>query len=120
MSDIFVDFSDEMLQLLVGIEDSRVLKISKDDLMLLEQQLLWTPDLEKEVVGYWKTLNGYWNSRSIPACTCANYEINTKTGKGFMADEKYNDYFWQGEPCSLEWMKKTLSEGLWKMPEKEK
>lgn len=113
------DMTDQQLQMIVDMTESRVMRISKDDLMMLEQQLLWTPDLEKEVVGYWKTLNGYWNSRSIPACTCHLYEINTKTGKGFMADEKYNDYFWQGEPCSLDWMKKTLSEGLWKMPEKE-
>lgn len=79
------------------ITEGRVLKISKDDLRMLEHQLMWTPALEKEVVGYWKTLNGYWNRKKLPKCTCDKYE------GGFMSREAYNPYFYEGEPCSLKW-----------------
>lgn len=84
----------------VGYEDlteARILKIEKENLMLMEQQLLWSPELEKEVVGYWRTLNGYWESKKIPKCTCDKFE------GGFLAREKYNPYFYQDEPCSLAW-----------------
>lgn len=79
------------------VSEARILKISKDDLRMDEVQVLWTPGLEKDVVGYWSTLNGYWNARKIPACTCDKYE------NGFMAKEKFNPYFWDGEPCSLKY-----------------
>lgn len=79
------------------VGEARILKISKDDLRLSEEQLMWTPDLEKEVVGYWRTLNGYWKAKKIPKCTCADYE------GGFLAQEKWNGYFYKGEPCSIEW-----------------
>ena len=69
-------------------------------LMMSEQQLLWTPALEKAVVEYWRTLNGYWNNKKLPSCTCANHE------NGFMAGPKYNPYYYNGEPCSLEYLKK--------------
>ena len=85
------------------LKEGRILKISKDDLRLHEIQLLWSAELEKEIVGYWTTLNGYWNKKMIPACTCNDYEQNAKTGKGFMADKKYNPYFFNGQPCSIEW-----------------
>ena len=84
------------------LDESRILKISKDDLRLHEIVLLWTPDLEKEIVGYWRTLNGYWEKKTIPKCTCADYEKNNKTGVGFMADAKYNPYYYNGEPCSID------------------
>jgi hypothetical protein len=87
------------------LKEARILKISKDDLCMVEQQLLWASDLEKDVVGYWKTLNGYWRDKKIPRCTCGEYEVNQKTGVGFMADPKYNGYFYDGEPCSLEYAK---------------
>ena len=82
--------------------ESRILKISKDDLRMSEDQLLWSPELEKEVVGYWRTLNGYWQKKSLPKCTCADHE------GGFMAKRTkagkvYNDFFYNGEPCSLVW-----------------
>ena len=78
------------------LEEARILLISKDDLRMAEQQLLWTPQLEKAVVGFWKTLNGYWERKVIPSCTCADYE------GGFMAKEKWNPYFYNDEPCSME------------------
>lgn len=88
------------------LNEARILKISKDDLRMDEQQLLWTPDLEKEVVGFWTTLNGYWKAQTIPKCTCADYE------SGFMAREAFNPFFYEDEPCSLAWYDKCKSEGL--------
>lgn len=79
------------------LTEARILKISKDDLRMSEEQLLWTPKLEKEIYEYWSTLNGYWKSRKMPKCTCADYE------GGFMAKEAYNPFYYQGEPCSIGW-----------------
>lgn len=102
------------------INEGRILKISKDDLMMAEEQLLWTPELEKKVYEYWSTLNGYWSAKKIPACTCHLFEVNPKTGKGFMADPRYNPYYFNNEPCSLDWMQKTFKEGLWQRPDEKK
>ena len=90
--------------------EARILKIEKDALMMMEQQLLWTADLEKEVVGYWKTLNGYWSKKLVPKCTCEDYE------GGFMAKEKFNPFYYQDEPCSTKWLAKhkELAE-VWKV-----
>lgn len=79
------------------IKEGRVMKISKDDLRMLEHQLMYTPALKKEIVAYWTTLNGYWNRKKLPKCTCDKYE------SGFMAREAYNPFWYKGEPCSLEW-----------------
>lgn len=86
------------------LTEARILKISKDDLRMVEEQLMWSAALEKEVVGYWTTLNGYWKNKKMPKCTCADYE------GGFLAREAYNNYFYQDEPCSLAWMKKWKEE----------
>lgn len=80
-----------------NLTEARILKIEKENLMMMEQQLLWSPELEKDVVGYWKTLNAYWKTRKIPACTCDKYE------GGFLAKEKFNPYFFSGKPCSIEY-----------------
>lgn len=93
------------------LQEGRILKISKDDLRLHEIQLLWSKELEKEVYGYWATLNGYWKKKTMPECTCAKYEVNKKTGVGFMADKKYNPFFYNGQPCSLEWYELCKKEG---------
>lgn len=93
------------------LQEGRILKISKDDLRLHEIQLLWSKELEKEVYGYWATLNGYWKKKTMPECTCAKYEVNKKTGVGFMADKKYNPFFYNGQPCSLEWYDLCKKEG---------
>lgn len=100
------EMTDEMLQQIVDLTESRICKISKDDLRQREEVLLWSPALEKEVVGYWKTLNGYWKTRKIPKCTCADYE------GGFMAKEKFNPFFYDGEPCSVKWLEHCKKEGL--------
>lgn len=85
---------------LEGLSEARILKIEKDTLMMGEQQLMWSPDLEKDVVSFWRTLNGYWKKKTMPKCTCADYE------SGFMAKEQYNGYYYDGEPCSMELYKK--------------
>jgi hypothetical protein len=79
--------------------EARILKIEKDALMMGEQKLMWTPDLEKDVVEFWRTLNGYWKKQTMPKCTCADYE------GGFMAKEAYNGYYYDGEPCSMKYYK---------------
>jgi hypothetical protein len=79
------------------LSEARILKISKDDLRMDENQILYTPALEKEVVGYWSTLNGYWKARTLPACTCSDKE------GGFMSREIFNPFFYDGKPCSLKW-----------------
>ena len=93
---------------LKSLSEARILKISKDDLRMTEQQLMWTPALEKEVVGYWTTLNGYWKNKTLPKCTCADRE------GGFMAKEAYNPFFLDGEPCSREWAAKHIDLSKWK------
>lgn len=90
------------------ITEGRILKISKDDLRMNEEQLIWTPELEKEIVGYWSTLNGYWKNKKIPKCTCADFE------GGFLAKEKWNPFYYEGEPCSLAYYTKCKEEGLLK------
>lgn len=86
--------------------EARILKMDKDALRMDEQQLLWTPKLEKEVYSFWSTLNGYWKKRQIPKCTCADYE------GGFMAKEKFNPFYYKDEPCSMDWLIKCKKEGL--------
>lgn len=87
------------LKQIPNLTEARILKISKDDLRMEEQQLLWTLELEAEVVAYWTTLNKYWVDKKIPPCTCADHE------GGFMSREKFNPYYFNGEPCSIEWYK---------------
>lgn len=93
-----------------NLAEARILKIEKDTLMMGEQQLLWSEGLEKDVVGYWRTLNGYWKKKLVPKCTCADYE------NGFMAKDKFNPFYYDGEPCSTKWLAKhkELAEG-WKV-----
>lgn len=89
------------------LKEARILSISKDDLRMHEQQLLWSPQLEKEIYQYWATLNGYWKARKLPKCTCLDHDggfMGRKSAKGKL----YNDFFYKDEPCSLEWYK------LWK------
>lgn len=93
------------------LKEARIMNISKDDWRMAEIQLLYTPALEKLVYEYWATLNGYWNNKQLPKCTCADYEINSKTGIGFMADPRYNPYYYNDEPCSLAWIAKMKDEG---------
>lgn len=86
------------------LSEARILKISKDDLRMDENQILWTPELEAEVLNYWNTLNKYWAERKLPACSCADHE------GGFMSKEKFNPYFFNGVPCSIELYKQFKKE----------
>ena len=95
-----------------SLNEARILSISKDDLRMHEQQLLWSPQLEKEVVGYWRTLNGYWKARKLPRCTCLDYDGGFM-GKRSKKGKLYNDYFYNDTPCSEEWLKITKKKGLW-------
>lgn len=87
------------------LTEARTLNISKDDLRMAEVQYLWSLELEKDVVGYWRTIKGYWDKQVIPKCTCDRFE------NGFMAKEKFNPYFYEGEPCSEAWFTDKLPEG---------
>ena len=84
------------------VKTGRILKISKDDLRLAEEELVYEQALIDDVKFYWETINELWDKKEIPPCQCADL------GDGFMADERYNDYYYNGKPCSIEWYK------LWK------
>ena len=84
-----------------NLTEARICKISKDDLRMSEEVLNWSEDLQNEVLNYWKTLNDYWSKKKFPPCTCADHE------GGFLAKEAYNPFFYNGEPCSLEWFEKN-------------
>jgi hypothetical protein len=88
------------------LTESRILLISKDDLRMKEQQLLWDTQLNSDVVSYWTSLNDHWKNKTLPKCTCADHE------NGFLAKEKWNPFWFEGSPCSLEWYKKCKKEGL--------
>lgn len=88
------------------LTEARILKISKDDLRMDEQQLLWSDELATEVTNYWQTLNKYWESKKLPPCTCADHE------GGFLAREAFNPFFFEGAPCSIAWYKKSKKELL--------
>lgn len=77
------------------LSEARILKIEKENLMMGEQQLLWSDQLYTDILDYWVNLNRYWKEKKIPPCTCADHD------GGFMALEKWNPYFKDGEPCSI-------------------
>ena len=92
------------------VAEARILSISKDDLRMHEQQLLWSPQLEKEVVGYWRTLNGYWAKKTMPKCTCLDFDGGFM-GKKSAKNKFYNDFFYNDTPCSMEWFELCKKEG---------
>lgn len=98
------EMSDAQLQAIVDLTEARIMKISKDDLRMTEEQLLWSDELEEEVLTYWKTLNKWWKSRKMPPCTCKDHE------GGFLAKEAYNPYYYNDSPCSLDWYKLNKKE----------
>lgn len=95
------------------VTEGRILQISKDDLRMREFQLLWSPALEKQVVEYWTTLQGYWEKKMLPKCTCLDYDggfMGRRSKKG----KVYNPYFYKDEPCSTMWYE------LWKKEQNDK
>lgn len=87
------------------LTEARILKIEKDTLRMQEEQLLWSDELAKEVQDYWTTLNKHWEKRTLPKCTCADHE------GGFLAKEKWNPFYFNGEPCSVDWYLKNKHDG---------
>lgn len=93
-----------------NLSEGRILKISKDDLRMAEVVLYWDEKLESQIRTYWREQNEAWGKytkyNQLPVCSCADHE------NGFMANEKYNPYFYNGQPCSLDWFRKhEKSEG---------
>lgn len=86
------------------LTEARILKMDKDTLRMNEEQLMWSTELESEVLSYWTGLNTYWKNKKLPPCTCADQE------GGFMAKPNFNPYFYKGKPCSLEWLKEWRAE----------
>jgi hypothetical protein len=91
-----------------NLTEARVLTIEKDTLRTKEFVLMWSDDLEAEILNYWNTINDFWKNKKLPPCTCEEQE------GGFMAKPAYNPYFYNGQPCSREWYE------LWKLNKKEK
>lgn len=92
------------------LNEARILSISKDDLRIHEQQLLWSDELSREIVDYWTKLNKYWADKKLPPCTCLDHDggfMGRKSAKG----KFYNDYFYEDEPCSLKWYELCKKEG---------
>lgn len=96
------------------LTEARILSISKDDLRLHEEQLMWSDDLEKKVLDYWNTLNKYWKDKKLPPCTCADYDGGFM-GKRSKKGKIYNDFYYNDEPCSLDWYLDCKSKGLLKV-----
>jgi hypothetical protein len=83
--------------------EGRILTISKDDLRMKEHQLMWSDGLAGQVVDYWHAINGYWEMKTLPPCTCLEHDggfMGRRSKKG----KVYNPYFYQDEPCSLAWV----------------
>lgn len=100
----------DLEELIVKLLEARILSISKDDLRLHEDQLLWDEKLEKDVVEYWTTLNKWWEARKMPPCTCLEHDggfMGRRSKKG----KVYCDYYWNDECCNLEWYNKCKEEG---------
>lgn len=105
------------VEALKALTEARILSISKDDLRMHEDQLMWSPELEKEVIEYWTTLNKFWKEKKLPPCTCLDIDggfMGKRSSKG----KVYNDYFYEDQPCSIKWLEKTKKEGLWTMEQK--
>lgn len=96
------------IKMMKDVSEARILKISKDDLRMSEDQLMWTDELAKEVIDYWIELNRYWIDQKMPPCTCADQQ------GGFMAKPDYNPFYYQDEPCSLKYYEKCKKDGLLK------
>lgn len=105
-----LDLGISVGQRIKDLTEARILSISKDDLRLHEDQLMWSEELEHEVVTYWKTLNKYWDERKMPPCTCLEHDggfMGRRSSKG----KVYNDFFWEDEPCSITWYELCKKEG---------
>lgn len=100
----FRDFNVE------NLEEARIMQISKDDLRMREQQLLWSEELEHEVTSYWRRLQANWESKTLPPCTCLQHDGGFM-GKRSKKGKVYNPYYHNDEPCSEAWVKHLLPGG---------
>lgn len=94
----------DLYELILNLLEARIMQISKDDLRMREYQLLWTPELKVEILTYWSGLNTWWAAKKLPPCTCLEHDggfMGRRSKKG----KVYNDFFYENEPCSLEWFK---------------
>lgn len=96
--------------LIQNLTEARILTISKDDLRLREQQLFWSEDLEKQVVAYWRSLQDFWDKKTLPPCTCLDHDGGFM-GKRSKKGKVYNPYYHNDEPCSEAWVKHLLPGG---------
>lgn len=104
LRDFMASLRAQRKEYLANCTEARILSISKDDLRMDEKQLMWSPELESKVVDYWTTLNKYWEEKKMPPCTCLEHDggfMGRRSAKGKI----YGDYFYNDEPCSLEWAK---------------
>jgi hypothetical protein len=90
------------------LTEARTLNIEKDTLRMIEVQYLWSDELEKEVLDFWNKLNAHWTLKTLPPCTCGDHE------NGFMAKEKWNPYWYDGEPCSIKLYEKWKKDNVTK------
>lgn len=90
-------------------DEGRIMSISKDDLRLHETNLLWSDEWVAQVEAYWNQLNAVWASRKVPPCTCLQYDGGF-FGKRSKKGKIYNNYFYNEQPCSMEWFKLNRKE----------
>lgn len=97
----------------LDLTEARILKISKDDLRMKEEQLLWTPELENDVVSYWRKISAAWDhyqkTGELPPCECLKIDDGW-FGRKTKAGKVYNDYYYEDEPCSQKHFNKWLKE----------
>lgn len=88
------------------LTEARILQIEKDTLRMREHDLNYDANLRDDVVGFWKALNEKWNEYlefgTLPDCTCHLID-NGWMAKRTKAGKVYNDFYFNGEPCSMEW-----------------
>lgn len=101
-----MDDREQLTKMIRNLTEARILQIEKDTLRMREQELIYTPELQREVVDYWQTLQTHWEryqqDGTLPNCTChipddGWFSRRTKKGK------IYNDFFYHDEPCSQTW-----------------
>ena len=110
---------NEYMDAIHQLSEARILSISKDDLRMHEQQLLWSAQLEKEILDYWTTLNKFWADKKLPPCTCLDHDggfMGRRSSKG----KVYNDFYYEDEPCSLKWFNLCKKNGTIKTYQEKK
>ena len=96
-----IDHNGNSVTIYGELKEARTLNIEKDTLRMIEVAYIYSEPIEKEVKDYWDKLNKAWDnyqlSGDLPPCTCGEQE------NGFMARDKWNPFFYEGQPCSKAW-----------------